>query len=89
MYMYMYIWGGGWLELYYVYYNACGYWTATAMGESAIDVTQYKVLVQFLYRWALWYYKSDKNKDWKDNLKLVISFDTVSGTHQLWPFPSQ
>jgi translation initiation factor 4E len=28
-------------------------------------------------RWALWYFKSDKNKDWKDNLKLVISFDTV------------
>lgn len=29
-------------------------------------------------RWALWYFKPDKNKDWKDNLKLVISFDTVS-----------
>lgn len=28
-------------------------------------------------KWALWYFKSDKNKDWKDNLKLVISFDTV------------
>jgi hypothetical protein len=29
-------------------------------------------------KWALWYFKSDKNKEWKDNLKLVISFDTVS-----------
>jgi translation initiation factor 4E len=28
-------------------------------------------------KWALWYFKSDKNKEWKDNLKLVISFDTV------------
>ena len=34
---------------------------------------------QYLFncRWALWYYKSDKNKEWKDNIKLVISFDTV------------
>lgn len=28
-------------------------------------------------KWALWYFKADKSKDWKDNLKLVISFDTV------------
>ncbi|XP_065920306.1 eukaryotic translation initiation factor 4E-1A-like [Dysidea avara] len=28
-------------------------------------------------RWCLWYFKNDKSKDWKDNLKLVISFDTV------------
>lgn len=28
-------------------------------------------------RWALWYYKNDKTKDWLANLKLVTSFDTV------------
>lgn len=29
-------------------------------------------------RWVLWYYKSDKSKDWMDNLKQIVSFDTVS-----------
>lgn len=28
-------------------------------------------------KWALWYFKTDKNKDWKDCLKKVIEFDTV------------
>ncbi|XP_064389693.1 eukaryotic translation initiation factor 4E-like [Halichondria panicea] len=28
-------------------------------------------------KWSLWYLKQDKSKDWKDNLKNVISFDTV------------
>ena len=28
-------------------------------------------------RWALWYFKNDKTKDWASNLKLVASFDTV------------
>ena len=36
------------------------------------------------HRWALWYFKSDKNKDWKDNLKLVISFDTVSNVYVIF-----
>ena len=31
-----------------------------------------------IFRWSLWYLKADKSRDWKDNLKLVISFDTVS-----------
>ena len=36
------------------------------------------------FRWSLWYLKADKTKDWKDNLKLVISFDTVSQKLELW-----
>ena len=28
-------------------------------------------------RWSMWYYKNDKSKDWKMNLKLVASCDTV------------
>ena len=34
-------------------------------------------VICFTYRWALWYFKNDKSKDWKDCLKLVIAFDTV------------
>ena len=30
-------------------------------------------------KWCLWYFKNDKSIDWKDNLTLVASFDTVSG----------
>ena len=28
-------------------------------------------------RWALWFFKNDKNKDWASNLKLITAFDTV------------
>ncbi|CAB3397659.1 unnamed protein product [Caenorhabditis bovis] len=28
-------------------------------------------------RWALWYLKNDRNKDWEDCLKMVSLFDTV------------
>lgn len=28
-------------------------------------------------RWALWYFKNDKSKDWASNLKLITSFDSV------------
>lgn len=28
-------------------------------------------------RWALWYLKADRNKDWEDCLKQVAVFDTV------------
>ena len=28
-------------------------------------------------RWALWYFKNDKTKDWAANLKVVTAFDTV------------
>ena len=33
-------------------------------------------------KWALWFYKNDKTKSWKANLRLVTSFDTVSFTDQ-------
>jgi len=29
-------------------------------------------------KWALWFFKNDKAKSWKANLRLVTSFDTVS-----------
>ncbi|XP_020621700.1 eukaryotic translation initiation factor 4E-1A-like [Orbicella faveolata] len=28
-------------------------------------------------KWSLWFFKNDKAKSWKDNLRLVTSFDTV------------
>lgn len=28
-------------------------------------------------RWALWFFKNDKSKDWKANLKIITAFDTV------------
>ncbi|CAH1793411.1 unnamed protein product [Owenia fusiformis] len=28
-------------------------------------------------KWALWFFKNDKSKDWASNLKLVTTFDTV------------
>jgi len=28
-------------------------------------------------KWAMWYFKNDKSKDWKDNQKYVYSFDTI------------
>ena len=28
-------------------------------------------------RWALWYFKNDKTKDWASNLKCITAFDTV------------
>ena len=28
-------------------------------------------------KWALWYFKNDKTKDWISNLKLITAFDTV------------
>ncbi|KAK2156709.1 hypothetical protein LSH36_207g07066 [Paralvinella palmiformis] len=30
-------------------------------------------------RWALWYFKNDKSKDWASNLKCITTFDTVEG----------
>ena len=35
-------------------------------------------------RWSLWYFKKDSAKAWKDNLKLVTSFDTVRCGHCVW-----
>ncbi len=28
-------------------------------------------------KWALWYFKNDKTKEWTANLKLITTFDTV------------
>jgi translation initiation factor 4E len=27
--------------------------------------------------WAMWFFKNDKSKDWKDNLRVITTFDTV------------
>lgn len=29
------------------------------------------------HRWALWYFKSDRTKDWAENLKIVAKFQYV------------
>ncbi|XP_074647516.1 eukaryotic translation initiation factor 4E-like [Tubulanus polymorphus] len=29
------------------------------------------------HKWALWFFKNDRTKDWTSNLKLITSFDTV------------
>ena len=28
-------------------------------------------------KWALWYFKNDRSRDWSENLKLVASFEFV------------
>ena len=28
-------------------------------------------------RWSMWYFKNDKQKDWKDNHKIIASCDTI------------
>ena len=28
-------------------------------------------------KWAMWFFKNDKNKDWASNLRYITSFDTV------------
>ena len=30
-----------------------------------------------VFRWSLWFFKNEKGNQWKDNLRLVTSFDTV------------
>ncbi|KAH9495316.1 hypothetical protein Btru_018861 [Bulinus truncatus] len=27
--------------------------------------------------WAMWFFKNDKGRDWKDNLRVITTFDTV------------
>ena len=27
--------------------------------------------------WAMWFFKNDKSRDWKDNLRVITTFDTV------------
>ncbi|TRY60785.1 hypothetical protein DNTS_032217 [Danionella cerebrum] len=36
------------------------------------------------HRWALWYFKNDKNKSWTENLRLISKFDTVE---DFWASP--
>jgi len=28
-------------------------------------------------KWAMWYFKNDKSKDWKENQRVLLSFDTI------------
>ncbi|XP_064632570.1 eukaryotic translation initiation factor 4E-like [Lineus longissimus] len=37
-------------------------------------------------KWALWFYKHDKNKDWVANLKLITAFDTVEDFWALYNY---
>ncbi|GAB1603093.1 eukaryotic translation initiation factor 4E-like [Argonauta hians] len=36
------------------------------------------------FKWALWFYKNDKTKNWVSNLKLVTTFDTVEDFWSLY-----
>lgn len=29
-------------------------------------------------KWAWWFFKNDKSKNWEENLRLITTFDTVS-----------
>ena len=33
--------------------------------------------------WAMWFFKNDKSRDWKDNLRVITTFDTVE---DFWGF---
>lgn len=51
-------------------------------GENALVESQ-SVDPEFLmkhplqHKWALWYFKNDRSKDWKENLQLVAKFEFV------------
>jgi translation initiation factor 4E len=36
--------------------------------------------------WALWYFKNDKSKEWKDNLQKITTFDTVEDFWRLYNY---
>lgn len=46
-------------------------------GQSSDSGTLAHVKHPLQNKWALWFYKTDKAKSWKANLRLVTSFDTV------------
>ncbi|VDM55958.1 unnamed protein product [Angiostrongylus costaricensis] len=50
----------------------------TGAGDSAVGPPK-ELLVRhpLQSRWALWYLKADRNKEWEDCLKMVSLFDTV------------
>ncbi len=52
---------------------------AQAEGDNAIDTLKPDMLVKhpLQNRWALWFFKNDKSKDWASNLKQITAFDTV------------
>lgn len=48
-------------------------------GDEVVHIADPELLVKhpLQNKWALWYFKNDKSKDWAANLKLVTAFDTV------------
>ncbi|ELT97193.1 hypothetical protein CAPTEDRAFT_222296 [Capitella teleta] len=47
------------------------------LGEVSIPDPELLIKHPLHNRWALWYFKNDKTKDWHANLKVVTAFDTV------------
>ncbi|XP_078366338.1 eukaryotic translation initiation factor 4E-1A-like isoform X1 [Oculina patagonica] len=55
-------------------------WRKNYYGQSAEDgavATPQYIKHPLQNKWALWFFKNDKAKSWKANLRLVTSFDTV------------
>lgn len=50
---------------------------AQAAGEMDIPKPELLVKHPLQNRWALWFFKNDKSKDWAANLKQITAFDTV------------
>ena len=48
-----------------------------ASGDSNTPAPDLLIKHPLQNRWALWFFKNDKSKDWAANLKLVTTFDTV------------
>ncbi len=46
-------------------------------GALAVPGPDFNIKHPLQNRWALWFFKNDKSKDWAANLKLVTAFDTV------------
>lgn len=51
----------------------------TTEGEEAGESSDPELLIKHPLenKWALWYFKNDRAKDWSENLKLVATFGFV------------
>lgn len=49
----------------------------TENADLASDLKAMKIIHPLQYRWAFWYLKGDRSKDWVDCLKRIAPFDTV------------
>jgi len=51
----------------------------TRPGEEDQDVPDPEMVIKHPLEnsWAMWFFKNDKSRDWKDNLRVITTFDTV------------